>query len=556
MKRILFAASAALALFGATTALANPSVSDLAGNNPRFDYTMLLSPDLLLAESTTASGLMVHERTRRMLEATVFVENSSATSESGSIGSGVIIDNQRCLAVSNHHVVEGADFLNVSFVTGWLPDGEPMVERVSATIVGYPGDKNQGFDLALLQLDHCDGAAWAPISKDHTRMRAGEVAIAAGNPMGQTWTLTTGTISHTARTASGPWLMIQTDASVNKGNSGGPLFDHQGYVIGINTSILSRTAENNGIAFSTRSDLMRLFLNNVYHYGKMQVNRIGVSIGGISAAEATIMDIPGGVLVDEVVEGSPSEAAGIQKGDIITHVNGVLATSKNRIIMTVWAADPAVGAAATIIRTDDDGNTETLNLVIPVEDVWESEYTPPASDAYEGTMGWTLELLEDGRVAITDTAAMSPTHRLGLTPEEISKTLAPKPFPVDGRPRTLRVSIEGASRTIVEGVKAQGVAKLDLANLPHEERIAALEAYIAEAGGAPIVLYLVASTQAEVVAQTVTRQSVELDQSTMDSIMAEEGVNNAENSYVLYAQPKPYTAPVDLENWVPPFQNN
>jgi S1-C subfamily serine protease len=558
MKHSLFAATAALALSAFAPATFANEAHPLAGDDPRFDYTMWLSPNLSVEESTTDPSLGYLERVRRMEEATVFIQNSSATTEQGSMGSGVIIDNKNCWAITNQHVTDGADFLSVTFVNGWLEDGTPLVENVSATIVGHPGDSEQNFDFTLLQMDHCEGAAWAPIIKDHTNVKVGETAIAMGNPMGQTWSVTTGTVSHTARTGRlSVWPMIQTDASVNPGNSGGPLFEQNGYVIGINTSILSRQKENNGIAFAGRSDLMRLFLNNVYAYGQMQVNQIGVQIGGISKAEAAIMDIPGGVVVSSVMEGTPADEAGIQKGDIITHVNGTLVTSVNRIIMKVWSADPEVGAHAQILRENADGVYEVLEMTIPVRNVWESDYTAPESESYEGLMGWTLEEdTERGGVTVTDVTAMGPSHRHDMEPQESSRNLPPTQREINGRKRAVNVSIRASGRMVITGVKAQGQAKLDLTGVTSGARIEALEGYIAGTNGAPVVLYINVVNTAEITMTRMNGAEVSLTAEERQKLEAKNNVRNGEREIVLYVQPKAYSAPMDLNNWTPPETGN
>ncbi len=542
------------------TNVTDDMLNRLRGTTPRFDYTMWLHPELQLSESTVEPSLGYLERIRRMEEATIYLQNSSATTEQGSSGSGVIIDNINCWALTNHHVIEGADFVNVSFINGWLSDGTPQIENVSATIIGYPGDKTQDFDLALIQLDHCDGAAWAPVITDHTLVQVGETAVAVGNPMSQTWSVTTGTVSHTSRMTLGTWPMLQTDASVNPGNSGGPLFDQNGEVIGINTSILSRQRENNGLAFAVRSDLVRLFLNNMYRYGQMQVNQIGIQIGGISKSEAAIMDIPGGVLVSKVIPDTPAAEAGIQEGDIITHVDGTLITSQNRIIMQVWSAEPNIGAHARILREQADGTVEVVEMTIPVRNVWESDYTAPEAEAYDDLMGWTLQdAPEHGGVLITEVAAMGPAHRLNMEPSTTSENLAPSRRVIDGRQRIVKIKVDGSVQWAITGVKAQGQARLDLSSIvgvAPNARADALEAYIRGAGGKPVVLSITILRNAEITATTVTGSALELSEADLQALYAEHGISNNSNNIVLYAQPEAYTEAPDLDNWTPPATGN
>lgn len=552
-------AALSLSLLPSASLAEGPSVKEsLAGERPRFDYTMWLHPDLDIAESTIDPSLGYLARVRRMEEATVFIQNSKATSAAESMGSGVIIDNKNCWVVTNQHVIEGADFLNVTFINGWLADGTPLVEYVSASIIGYPGDSDQGFDLALLQMDHCEGAAWAPIIKDHTQVKVGEKAIAAGNPQGQTWSVTTGTVSHTARTTLNVWPMIQTDASVNPGNSGGPLFDQNGYIIGINTSILSRQRENNGLAFAGRSDVLRLFLNNMYRYGQMQINQIGVAIGGISKAEAEVMDIPGGVLVSSVGEGTPAQEAGIQVGDIITHIDDVLSTSQNRIIMSVWSAEPTVGAHARILRPNADGGYDALEMTIPVRNVWQPEYTQPEADVYDGTMGWTLDADNElNGVMVTDVAAMGPAHRISMKPSDAEVETKKGPHIIGGEQYLAIIGVETRHNMVITAVKAKGKSKLDLTNISASQRIAALEQYIQDANGNPVVLSITTVKNSKVTsAATLLGGSIELSDEDIANLNGQYGGTAEGGSFVLYAQPQAYSPPADLENWTPPATGN
>ncbi|MFZ4689689.1 MAG: Do family serine endopeptidase [Polymorphobacter sp.] len=229
-----------------------------------------------------------------------------------SLGSGVIVG-AGGLIITNNHVVAGADEILVA-----LADRREYPAKLVFA--------DARLDLALLRVD--PGATPLPVIRmgDSDQTEVGDVTIAIGNPFGVGQTVTTGIVSAIARTGIGvsDWqFFIQTDAAINRGNSGGALLDGQGRLIGINTAIFSEGGGSNGIGFAIPSKMVRVFLAAA-DKGKLVSGWIGVEGEPLSAESARLagLDRPGGLLVTGVVPGSPGATAGIRAGDVLRTVNG------------------------------------------------------------------------------------------------------------------------------------------------------------------------------------------------------------------------------------------
>ena len=224
-----------------------------------------------------------------------------------SLGSGFIID-ETGLVVTNNHVIEGADKVTVI-----LHDGE----KFDAEILGT--DKKT--DLALLKINPGKEKLTAVEFGASDKARVGDWVIAIGNPLGLGGTVTAGIISARGRDIrSGPYDdYIQTDAPINRGNSGGPLFDMAGAVIGINTAILSPSGGSIGIGFSIPANLAKNVIGQLREFGTTRRGWLGVQIQTVSPeiAESLGLDVPKGALVAGVLKNSPAEAAGVKQGDVI-----------------------------------------------------------------------------------------------------------------------------------------------------------------------------------------------------------------------------------------------
>ena len=232
--------------------------------------------------------------------------------KSSALGSGFIID-EKGIVVTNNHVIQNAEDIIVR-VNG---DKDYKAKVIGADPLS---------DIAVLQLETKD--KFTPVSfGDSDKARIGDWVIAIGNPFGLGGTVTSGIISARNRNLGGTLARyedyIQTDASINTGNSGGPLFDLNGDVIGINTAILGRSG-NVGIGFAIPSNSAEIVIDQLIKFGETKRGWLGVRIQDVTKEIADIekLDKPRGALVASVAQNSPSEKAGIKAGDIILDFNG------------------------------------------------------------------------------------------------------------------------------------------------------------------------------------------------------------------------------------------
>ena len=230
--------------------------------------------------------------------------------QSSALGSGFIIDEEG-IVVTNNHVIEGAEDIVVQV------NGE---KKFKAKVIGA----DPLSDIAVLKIESKE--KFFPVSfGDSDKARIGDWVIAIGNPFGLGGTVTSGIISARNRSIglSRYEDYIQTDASINSGNSGGPLFDMNGDVIGINTAILGRSG-NVGIGFSIPSNSAKIVIDQLIEFGETKRGWLGVRIQDVTKeiAEVEKLDEPRGALVASVAPNSPSEKAGVKSGDIILEFNG------------------------------------------------------------------------------------------------------------------------------------------------------------------------------------------------------------------------------------------
>tara|TARA_A100001035_G_scaffold271192_1_gene259078 strand:- start:2870 stop:4273 length:1404 start_codon:yes stop_codon:yes gene_type:complete len=230
--------------------------------------------------------------------------------KSSALGSGFIID-EKGIVVTNNHVIQDAEDIIVKV------NGD---KEYKATVVG----SDPLSDIAVLQLDTKE--KFIPVKfGDSDEARIGDWVIAIGNPFGLGGTVTSGIISARNRSIglSRYEDYIQTDASINSGNSGGPLFDMRGDVIGINTAILGRSGSI-GIGFSIPSNSAKIVIDQLIEFGETKRGWLGVRIQDVTKEIADIenLDEPRGALVASVAENSPSDKAGVKAGDIILEFNG------------------------------------------------------------------------------------------------------------------------------------------------------------------------------------------------------------------------------------------
>jgi serine protease Do len=224
-----------------------------------------------------------------------------------SLGSGFIIDSKNGFVVTNNHVIQDADEITVI-----LQDDT----NIKAEVVGHDSKT----DLALLRIKTSHPLT-AVTFGDSDVMRVGDWVLAIGNPFGLGGSVTAGIVSARARDINaGPYDdFIQTDASINRGNSGGPMFNITGEVIGINTAIFSPSGGSVGIGFAVPSNLAKAVVAQLKDFGRTRRGWLGVRIQGVTPEIAENLGLPGskGALVASVTPGGPAAKAGIQAGDVV-----------------------------------------------------------------------------------------------------------------------------------------------------------------------------------------------------------------------------------------------
>ena len=247
--------------------------------------------------------------------------------KSSALGSGFIID-KKGIVVTNNHVIQGAEDIVVRV------NGD---KEYKAKVLGA----DPGMDIAVLQIETEE--KFIPVKfGDSDKARIGDWVIAIGNPFGFGGTVTSGIISARNRSIglSRYEDFIQTDASINQGNSGGPLFNMDGDVIGINTAILGPSG-NIGIGFSIPSNNAKRVISQLIEFGETKRGWLGVRIQYVTneIAEVEKLDKPRGALVASVADGSPSYDAGIKPGDIILEFDGKLINEMSELPKIVAATD-------------------------------------------------------------------------------------------------------------------------------------------------------------------------------------------------------------------------
>ncbi len=341
-----------------------------------------------------------------------------------SLGSGFIIDPSG-LIVTNNHVIEGADEITVT-----LTDNTTL----KAELVG----RDERVDVALLRVKP-DKPLTAVAFGDSDSARVGDWVLAIGNPFGLGGTVTAGIVSARGRDIrSGPYDdFIQTDAAINRGNSGGPLFNMNGDVIGINTAIYSPSGGSIGIGFSIPSNMAKNVVAQLKEYGKARRGWLGVRIQQVTPdiAESLGLKEATGAMVAGVSEGGPAEAAKIRNGDIITKFNGQdVKEMKNlprlvaetaigqEVPVTLWRDGHEMVVQAKLGELPDDqklasatapGKTETAKPTeIASLGLQLSALTPEVRDRFQ--------LAPDQKgVVIADVAANSSAAERGLKPGDV-----------------------------------------------------------------------------------------------------------------------------------------
>ena len=271
-------------------------------------------------------------------------------------GSGFIISGDGYV-VTNNHVVSDASKVTVVFEDG---------DQREAEIVGV----DDRTDLAVLKIEGAQDLPYVTLSDDEVRV--GEWVVAVGNPFGLGGTVTAGIISARGRDIRGSAYgdFLQIDAAVNTGNSGGPAFNLEGEVVGVNTAIFSPNGGNVGIAFAIPAQVVKNVTTQLIENGTVTRGFLGVGIQDVprDIANSVGLDRPRGALVTEPTEGGPAEQAGLRRGDVIVSVDGDEISDALDLSRTIASRDPGTAVSITFMRGGQERTVEvTLDRLEPGE---------------------------------------------------------------------------------------------------------------------------------------------------------------------------------------------
>jgi Do/DeqQ family serine protease len=273
------------------------------------------------------------------------------------LGSGVLVSHDGYL-LTNHHVIDGAEEISIE-----MPDRRTFEAR----LVG----SDPPSDLAVLRMSGRDFPILPLGNSDDTRV--GDVVLAIGNPLGIGQTVTMGIISAKGRAtglSDGSFEdFLQTDAPINRGNSGGALVNTNGELIGINSQILSPTGANIGIGFAIPSNMARGVWDQIVQHGRVRRGQLGIQVGGVSPQVADRLNLRDrrGVFVAGVGAGSAAERGGLKQDDVIVKLNGKPVIDVNSFRNLISSTAPGTQVSLTVVR---NGREQDLRVTL-------GEFTPP-----------------------------------------------------------------------------------------------------------------------------------------------------------------------------------
>jgi serine protease Do len=348
-----------------------------------------------------------------------------------SLGSGFVIDPSG-LIVTNNHVIEGADEIIINFIDG---------TKLKVTkILGH----DPKTDLALLKVEPKEPLKAVEFGNS-SNMRVGDWVMAIGNPFGLGGSVTVGIISATKRDINaGPYDdFLQTDAAINRGNSGGPLFNMEGEVIGVNTAIISPTGGSIGIGFAVPSKTAVKVLDQLRQYGETRRGWLGVHVQNVTddIAESLGLADPMGALVAKVAPDGPADAAGVEPSDVILKFDGVVIENMRDLPRAVVGTQIGKDVPVELLRDgktvdvkvkigrlpkddadeaadamDDENNKEDLERLAPEREDLLGLSIAPLTDALRSEYGIGRSV--EG-VIITDVEPDSPAARKNVRPGDV-----------------------------------------------------------------------------------------------------------------------------------------
>ncbi|CAX61586.1 serine endoprotease DegQ [Erwinia billingiae] len=318
------------------------------------------------------------------------------------LASGVVINADKGYVLTNNHVVNGASKISVQ-----LSDGREF----DAKLIGH----DEQTDIALIQISGAKGLTQIKVA-DSDQLKVGDFAVAIGNPFGLGQTATSGIVSALGRSGlnlEGLENFIQTDAAINRGNSGGALVNLNGELIGLNTAILSSAGGNIGIGFAIPSNMAMNLAQQLIDFGKVNRGQLGIKGTEMTAdmAKAFNVDAQRGAFVNEVLPGSAAAKAGIKAGDIITSLDDKPIDSFAALRVKIGTTAPGKDVKVGLIREGKPVNV-TVKLDASTQTSTTADQTTPALQgatfidgaAKDGTKG----------VVVDDVTKASPAEQYGL----------------------------------------------------------------------------------------------------------------------------------------------
>jgi serine protease Do/serine protease DegQ len=335
-----------------------------------------------------------------------------------SAGSGVIVDAGKGYIITNHHVVENADQIEI------VLDDDRSLE---ATIVG----SDPGTDIAVLQLENAKDLDLTEMSLGNSDVvEVGDFVLAIGNPFGLQHTVTSGIVSALGRrgiSRDGYEDFIQTDASINPGNSGGALVNLKGELIGINSAIFSNSGGNIGIGFAIPVNIAKSIMSQLIEFGSVKRGLLGVSISDFNADTAEALGIDEtvqGALVNEVVPGSAAETAGIEAGDIITRVDGESVSNANDLRTTIGLLRSGDKVKLDVLREGKSRKlTATLTELASTQQISAGDIHPALEGAELSNLSEDVRGMGSGAVRVDAVAPGSPAALRGLEEGDLIVTV-------------------------------------------------------------------------------------------------------------------------------------
>ncbi|MGP9790422.1 Do family serine endopeptidase [Roseinatronobacter sp. NSM] len=393
------------------------------------DLAERVSPAVVNITTTTTVAARLDDNQPRLPEGAPFDDffrdffdspegpNRNRSRQSQALGSGFVISADGYL-VTNNHVIDGADEIRVEFFSGL---------ELQAELIGT----DPATDIALLKVDHDADLPFVPWGDAETA-RVGDWVIAVGNPLGQGFSVSAGIISARGRALQGNYDdYIQTDAAINRGNSGGPLFNMDGEVIGVNTAILSPTGGSIGIGFAMSSNVVVNVVQQLREFGSTRRGWLGVRIQDLNDEMAEAIGLEGaeGAMVTEVMEG-PSLEGGMLAGDVILRFDGGRVADTRMLVRRVGEASVGSDVEVVVFRA---GEEVTLTITLGQRELAEGTAVPT-----------TDEMRKD----------MEPSSVLGMELQGLTETLrAELDLPASAQGLVVR-AVDGDSDAAAKGVQA------------------------------------------------------------------------------------------------------